>query len=265
MWYNWKYPMINSAFTVIFISPIYRKRECVFICLHVCFLSGQQLWAVCCGILYSSSVLSVSPSPDIPVQTAGVQLPPVISALIPSLHTLQLLHTLKPHSGAERSSQTPKIAQQGVCVSEGGAECRPQQGPKESCAQPCPPITQTEGQERSQDPVNQLGHILLSGCTSRRLIVTCARCSWRGKSDWVWASSSWVAGRSRTMKLSVALFFAGLFGALAAVFILLSFGTDYWLLASESCRHNGSVGPDGVTIEVSVGLQTAADQFKSWM
>ncbi|XP_061925790.1 transmembrane protein 182 [Entelurus aequoreus] len=39
------------------------------------------------------------------------------------------------------------------------------------------------------------------------------------------------------MKLSVALFFAGLFGALAVVFVLLSFGTDYWLLASESCTH----------------------------
>ncbi|XP_059199053.1 transmembrane protein 182 [Centropristis striata] len=52
------------------------------------------------------------------------------------------------------------------------------------------------------------------------------------------------------MKLSVALFFAGLFGALAAVFILLSFGTDYWLLASESCPSSeGSVGPGGVTIE----------------
>ncbi|XP_077474046.1 transmembrane protein 182 [Stigmatopora argus] len=37
------------------------------------------------------------------------------------------------------------------------------------------------------------------------------------------------------MKLNVALFFAGLFGALAVVFVLLSFGTDYWLLASESC------------------------------
>lgn len=61
------------------------------------------------------------------------------------------------------------------------------------------------------------------------------------------------------MKLSVALFFAGLFGALAAVFILLSFGTDYWLLASESCQPNpvGSVGQGGVTIEVGVGL---ADQ-----
>lgn len=53
------------------------------------------------------------------------------------------------------------------------------------------------------------------------------------------------------MKLSVALFFAGLFGALAAVFILLSFGTDYWLLASETCNHKteGAVGPGGVTIE----------------
>ncbi|KAL2081124.1 hypothetical protein ACEWY4_022977 [Coilia grayii] len=37
------------------------------------------------------------------------------------------------------------------------------------------------------------------------------------------------------MKLSVALFFAGLFGALATLFILLSFGTDYWLVAFETC------------------------------
>ncbi|XP_037542470.1 transmembrane protein 182 [Nematolebias whitei] len=42
------------------------------------------------------------------------------------------------------------------------------------------------------------------------------------------------------MKLSVALFFAGLFGALAAVLILLSFGTDYWLLASEACQPDSS-------------------------
>lgn len=55
------------------------------------------------------------------------------------------------------------------------------------------------------------------------------------------------------MKLSVALFFAGLFGALAAVFILLSFGTDYWLLASESCHPNPSRPVDlGVTIQVGV-------------
>ncbi|XP_076857987.1 transmembrane protein 182 [Brachyhypopomus gauderio] len=38
------------------------------------------------------------------------------------------------------------------------------------------------------------------------------------------------------MKLSVALFFAGIFGALATVFVILSFGTDYWLLASETCK-----------------------------
>ncbi|XP_026074621.1 transmembrane protein 182-like [Carassius auratus] len=44
------------------------------------------------------------------------------------------------------------------------------------------------------------------------------------------------------MKLHVALFFAGLFGALATLFILLSFGTDYWLLASETCNSH-SKGP----------------------
>ncbi|XP_059355690.1 transmembrane protein 182-like [Carassius carassius] len=45
------------------------------------------------------------------------------------------------------------------------------------------------------------------------------------------------------MKLHVALFFAGLFGALATLFIFLSFGTDYWLLASETCnsQSNGPV------------------------
>ncbi|XP_033842936.1 transmembrane protein 182 [Periophthalmus magnuspinnatus] len=53
------------------------------------------------------------------------------------------------------------------------------------------------------------------------------------------------------MKLSVALFFAGLFGALAAVFILLSFGTDYWLMASESCKPEGSVSTEGVSGEDS--------------
>lgn len=54
------------------------------------------------------------------------------------------------------------------------------------------------------------------------------------------------------MKLSVTLFFAGLFGALAAVFILLSFGTDYWLMASETCKPHSSVGPGVVVVEVSV-------------
>lgn len=51
------------------------------------------------------------------------------------------------------------------------------------------------------------------------------------------------------MKLSVTLFFAGLFGALAAVFILLSFGTDYWLMASETCKPHSSVGPGVVVVE----------------
>ncbi|MBN3308513.1 transmembrane protein 182 [Amia ocellicauda] len=40
------------------------------------------------------------------------------------------------------------------------------------------------------------------------------------------------------MKLSVALFFAGFFGALGTVFFLVSFGTDYWLLVSETCSPN---------------------------
>uniref|UniRef100_A0A3B5B0B0 Transmembrane protein 182 n=1 Tax=Stegastes partitus TaxID=144197 RepID=A0A3B5B0B0_9TELE len=64
------------------------------------------------------------------------------------------------------------------------------------------------------------------------------------------------------MKLSVALFFAGLFGALAAVFILLSFGTDYWLLASESCHPNpeGSRG-DVVVQEGSSGVTLYHEGF----
>ncbi|KAB5576965.1 hypothetical protein PHYPO_G00204570 [Pangasianodon hypophthalmus] len=45
------------------------------------------------------------------------------------------------------------------------------------------------------------------------------------------------------MKWSVALFFAGLFGALGTVFILLSFGTDYWLLAWETCKTDSQL-PD---------------------
>ncbi|KAF3843427.1 hypothetical protein F7725_002276 [Dissostichus mawsoni] len=64
------------------------------------------------------------------------------------------------------------------------------------------------------------------------------------------------------MKLNVALFFAGLFGALAAVFTLLSFGTDYWLMASESCHPNpGDVG--GVTVECSFG-GSAGDEDLMW-
>lgn len=65
------------------------------------------------------------------------------------------------------------------------------------------------------------------------------------------------------MKLSVALFFAGLFGALAAVFILLSFGTDYWLLASESCHPNPSRPADlGVPIQVGVRVSMEWSQLE---
>ncbi|XP_015266466.1 PREDICTED: transmembrane protein 182 [Gekko japonicus] len=38
------------------------------------------------------------------------------------------------------------------------------------------------------------------------------------------------------MKLSVAIFFGGLFGALGILFFLVAFGTDYWLLATEVGR-----------------------------
>ncbi|XP_017570724.1 transmembrane protein 182 isoform X2 [Pygocentrus nattereri] len=38
-----------------------------------------------------------------------------------------------------------------------------------------------------------------------------------------------------TMRLEVLQFIAGFCGALGSVFLLLSLGTDYWLLASESC------------------------------
>lgn len=75
-----------------------------------------------------------------------------------------------------------------------------------------------------------------------------------GKPDLSVGIQSQSDGSAGTMKLSVALFFAGLFGALAAVFILLSFGTDYWLLASETCHLNssGSVEQGGVAVEVGV-------------
>lgn len=65
------------------------------------------------------------------------------------------------------------------------------------------------------------------------------------------------------MKLHVALFFAGLFGALATLFILLSFGTDYWLLASQTCESHSN-GP--VTLEVGVVLVLLGQKEKlAWM
>lgn len=58
------------------------------------------------------------------------------------------------------------------------------------------------------------------------------------------------------MKLNVALCFAGVFGALAASFIFLSFGTDYWLLGSETCLPDGkeSKDTDGLSVSVSTGV-----------
>lgn len=47
------------------------------------------------------------------------------------------------------------------------------------------------------------------------------------------------------MKFSVALFFAGLFGAFGAIFILISFGTDYWLLARETCKPDSQLNKVG--------------------
>lgn len=63
------------------------------------------------------------------------------------------------------------------------------------------------------------------------------------------------------MKLSVALCFAGLFGALAAVFILLSFGSDYWLLASERCHPQPST-PAHLGGAVQVGAATTLQWFQ---
>ncbi|KAJ3591920.1 hypothetical protein NHX12_007050 [Muraenolepis orangiensis] len=51
------------------------------------------------------------------------------------------------------------------------------------------------------------------------------------------------------MKLSVAQFFAGLFGALGALCVLLSFGTDYWLLASETCWRQPTRTPSPEELE----------------
>lgn len=64
------------------------------------------------------------------------------------------------------------------------------------------------------------------------------------------------------MKLHVALFFAGLFGALATLFILLSFGTDYWLLASETCNSHVN-GPATLQVGGSV-VSIPLGQREKW-
>lgn len=177
----------------------------------------------------------------------------------PSLHTLQLLHTLSPTvEGSSRPQSDPQN-------SPGWAGCRPQQSPDESCARPYPSITQRgdrRGARSSVPPYSSWNpprsvDVLQRERSDRfcRFFFTWTHSSWRATSDCV--CSQVVAIQSWTMKLSLALFFAGLFGALAAVFILLSFGTDYWLLASETCP----LSPDQVAdldngyIEVSVTQQ----------
>lgn len=136
------------------------------------------------------SVLSVSPCPDIPVQTDGVQLPPVIYVLIPSLsHSPTASNT---HSGAEQpSSIRPPKNSPG-----GGLAANPSKCPEESCAPVCPPLTQADGQERSRDPITWRtpagSHWILvqEHWLFLRLLVTCPPCSWRRQPDWVWANSS---------------------------------------------------------------------------
>ena len=225
-------------------SGNYTLCVCVSVYEYV-VLVGQKLWVG----LHLVSVRLVSPWLDIPVQMPGVQLPPVISVMIPFTRSAQ------PLSKTVALNQTPKIAQGGwgwlVWLQT------PEDGP---VTRLCTTLSSSNTDRRDRRGVKILWPhqpILLSGYHSARgvsLLVTCAHCNQSRKSDRVWASSRRVAGQSWTMKLSVALFFAGLFGALAAVFILLSFGTDYWLLASESCHPNpeGTVGPGGVTIEVGV-------------
>lgn len=49
------------------------------------------------------------------------------------------------------------------------------------------------------------------------------------------------------MKLSIGIFFGGLFGALGILVLLVAFGSDYWLLAKEVDKCSGNQG-----VEVSV-------------
>lgn len=66
------------------------------------------------------------------------------------------------------------------------------------------------------------------------------------------------------MKLNVALFFAGLFGALATFFILLSFGTDYWLLATETCPNNNM--PNNTKVgRIIIFLNINANMFVTYI
>uniref|UniRef100_A0A147A8D9 Transmembrane protein 182 n=1 Tax=Fundulus heteroclitus TaxID=8078 RepID=A0A147A8D9_FUNHE len=66
------------------------------------------------------------------------------------------------------------------------------------------------------------------------------------------------------MKLSVALCFAGVFGALAAVFIFLSCGTDYWLLGSETCKPDNKESEDSHSMTIKLFADVPNDKsFKT--
>ncbi|XP_015249264.1 PREDICTED: transmembrane protein 182 [Cyprinodon variegatus] len=62
------------------------------------------------------------------------------------------------------------------------------------------------------------------------------------------------------MKLSVALCFAGVFGALAAVFTFLSFGTDYWLIGSETCSPDSKDSEDNGGLTITLAADVVHDE-----
>jgi len=51
------------------------------------------------------------------------------------------------------------------------------------------------------------------------------------------------------MKLSVGIFFGGLFAALGVLLFLVAFGTDYWLLATEIGRCSKAPEDAGVSMD----------------
>lgn len=51
------------------------------------------------------------------------------------------------------------------------------------------------------------------------------------------------------MKLSVGIFFGGLFAALGVLLFLVAFGTDYWLLATEIGRCSKAPEDVGVSMD----------------
>lgn len=51
------------------------------------------------------------------------------------------------------------------------------------------------------------------------------------------------------MKLSVGIFFGGLFAALGVLLFLVAFGTDYWLLSTEVGRCSKAPEDVGVSMD----------------